>query len=181
MCGPHTARTCSQSQWWKRYRLCKFKILKKDCCTNIDFQFLIWSSKCMQRSHTAIDKLAWQFTSPKPNLWYIKLYDSYSSDIKPQCNMTGNTPPCEVCLMPLKAWQSVSLPPSPLLPQHVLTPNNIREGASWCGHEFEGFTVWKRSWSHSFVLKLRSRLQEVWGLIWPRTCETSYTQKILSR
>lgn len=67
--------------------------------------------------------------------------------------MTGNTPPCEVCLMPLKAWQGVSFPPPPP-PQHVLTPNDIRQGASRCGHEFEGFTVWKRSWSRSLMMKL---------------------------
>lgn len=87
-----------------------------------------------------------QYASPT---WCIKLYDSHRKDVKPQCNMTGNTPPCEVRLMPLEAWQGISLPPPPPLPQHVLTPNDIREGAPWRGHEFEGFAVWKRSWSRS--------------------------------
>lgn len=50
--------------------------------------------------------------------------------------------------MPFKAWQGISFPPPPP-PQHVLTPNNIRQGASRSGHEFEGFMVWKRRASHT--------------------------------
>lgn len=65
---------------------------------------------------------------------------------KLQNNMTGNAPPREVCLVPLKAWQSVSLPPL-LPPQHVFTPHDIRQRASRRGHEFDGFIVWKKRWS----------------------------------
>lgn len=95
--------------------------------------------------------------------------------------MTRNTPPCEVCLLPLQAWQGVSLPPSPPLPHHVLAPNNIREGASRCRHEFESFAVWKRSWSHSLVLKLITTDYRKFDLIRPQTCEAQYTHKISSR
>lgn len=74
---------------------------------------------------------------------YTKLHDSYRDEINPQYNMTGNIPPCEVCLMPFKAWQGISFSPPPF--EYVLTPNNIRERAPWCRHEFESFIVWKGS------------------------------------
>lgn len=67
-------------------------------------------------------------------------------------NVTGNTPPCELCLVPLKAWQGVSSPPpSPF--QHVLGPDNIREGASRRGHEFQRLGVWRRNVSHMVKTK----------------------------
>ena len=84
--------------------------------------------------------------------------DSYRDGVKPQYHMTGNAPPCEVCLMPLKAWQRVSFPPSP---QHVLITNDIRKRASRRRHEFKCFIVWKRSWYY-----WNSRLQDVWDLMW---------------
>lgn len=59
-----------------------------------------------------------------------------------------NPPPCEVCLLPLLAWQCVSFPPPP---PHVLSSYNIRKWASWCGHEFERFFVCRRSWSQPCV------------------------------
>lgn len=61
--------------------------------------------------------------------------------------VTGSAPPREIRLVPLKARKGVSLPPPPLPPQHVLTPNNIRQGASWRRHECDGLTVWKRECS----------------------------------
>lgn len=61
---------------------------------------------------------------------------------KPKCDWTAHAPPCEVGLVPLEAWQGVSLPPPPL-PQHVFTPNDVGQRAAWSVNEFHGFFVWK--------------------------------------